>query len=200
MLVQKRMPAAQRRRQLIHVAIETFATEGFHSTAMNTVAEAAGITKPVLYQHFKSKHDLFLALLQDISDRLWDHVSQTALTSSNPREQAQAGVAAVFSFFRTHPSAFRVFFGDGTHSEPEFSAAVAEIEMRLAANVATAIHRDDLDYDDRVLLAHGVVGMIVNACRHLLRTGADDDEVERGAALVAELSWAGLRGMRPVTP
>ncbi len=193
------MPAAQRRRQLIEVAIESFAREGFHTTTMNTVAEAAGITKPVLYQHFESKHDLFLVLLRDISERLWDTVSQSALEQSSPRQQVEGGVAAVFSFFQSHPAAFRVFFGDGTHGEPEFAAAVADIEARLAANLAAAIHRDDLDFDDRVLLAHGVVGMIVASCRRLLHTGGLAGDMERSSTLIGELAWAGLRGTRPAS-
>lgn len=57
-----RMPAAERREQLLSVALDVFAGEGYHQTSMNQIAEAAGITKPVLYQHFASKRELYLAL------------------------------------------------------------------------------------------------------------------------------------------
>ena len=58
-----RMPAAQRRTQLMDVAMRVFSREGYHGATMADVADAAGVTKPVLYQHFPSKRDLYLALL-----------------------------------------------------------------------------------------------------------------------------------------
>ena len=65
-----RLPAAERREQLLTVAVDVFASNGFHKTSMNDVAEAAGVTKPVLYQHFDSKQDLYLALLDEAGNRL----------------------------------------------------------------------------------------------------------------------------------
>ena len=58
-----RLPAEQRRTQLLEVAIEIFAERGFHATSMDDIAEAAGVTKPVLYQHFRSKRDLYREVL-----------------------------------------------------------------------------------------------------------------------------------------
>ncbi|MGZ6966617.1 MAG: helix-turn-helix domain-containing protein, partial [Acidimicrobiia bacterium] len=61
-----RLPAEQRRTQLVAVAVEVFGERGFHATSMDEVAEAAGVTKPVLYQHFPSKRALFRELLDDV--------------------------------------------------------------------------------------------------------------------------------------
>ena len=58
-----RLPAAERRDQLLGTAVHVFAENGYHGTSMNDVADAAGVTKPVLYQHFSSKRDLLSALL-----------------------------------------------------------------------------------------------------------------------------------------
>ena len=65
-----RLSAAARREQLLGVAVDVFARTGYHDTSMNDVAEAAGVTKPVLYQHFESKRDLFQALLDDVGARM----------------------------------------------------------------------------------------------------------------------------------
>jgi AcrR family transcriptional regulator len=65
-----RLPAARRRRQLLDVAQEVFASRGFHATSMDEVAEAAGVTKPVLYQHFDSKRRLYQELLEDVGQQL----------------------------------------------------------------------------------------------------------------------------------
>ena len=71
-----RMPAAERREQLLAVALDVFAREGYHQTSMNDVAEAAGITKPVLYQHFESKRELYLALIEDAGARMLEVITQ----------------------------------------------------------------------------------------------------------------------------
>ena len=65
-----RLPAPRRRRQLLDVALDAFAERGFHRTSMDDVAEAAGVTKPVLYQHFGSKRELYLELLDDVGRQL----------------------------------------------------------------------------------------------------------------------------------
>ena len=66
LVVAMRLPAAERREQLLRTAVAVFAEHGYHATSMNDVAEAAGVTKPVLYQHFSSKRELFIELLADI--------------------------------------------------------------------------------------------------------------------------------------
>ena len=71
-----RLPAAERRTQLIETAVAVFATNGYHATSMNDVAEAAGVTKPVLYQHFSSKRELFVELLADIGAELRDTIAK----------------------------------------------------------------------------------------------------------------------------
>ena len=64
-----RLTAAARREQILDVAVQAFAHQGFHTTSMNDVAVAAGVTKPVLYQHFASKRDLYMALLDEAGTR-----------------------------------------------------------------------------------------------------------------------------------
>src|SRR3546814_2702440 len=71
-----RLPAARRREQLLEVALHVFASRGFHQTSMNDVAEAAGVTKPVVYQHFTSKRALYLELLELVSRRLMASIDQ----------------------------------------------------------------------------------------------------------------------------
>ena len=76
-----RLPAPRRRRQLLDVALRVFADQGFHDASMNDIAEAAGVTKPVLYQHFGSKRELFSELLTDVGNELQETITK-ALTSA----------------------------------------------------------------------------------------------------------------------
>ena len=80
-----RLPAPRRRRQLLDVARQVFAESGFHPTSMNDIAEAAGVTKPVLYQHFGSKRELYLELLDDVGGQLADPIGKATVGGARAR-------------------------------------------------------------------------------------------------------------------
>jgi AcrR family transcriptional regulator len=191
-----RLPAARRRRQLLDVALETFAERGFHRTSMNDIAEAAGVTKPVLYQHFRSKRALYLELVEDVGARLRDTIGRATSRASSPRAQVEAGFQAYFRFAADQNAAYQLLFGEGTRRDVEFAAAVRSVEISIAEIVADLITVPGLDTDRRRLLAHGVIGIAEGASRHWLLDGSagDPDELARQTALLA---WAGLRGVDP---
>ena len=105
-----RLPAAERREQLLSVAITVFAEKGFHNTSMNDVADAAGVTKPVLYQHFASKRALYLELLAEIGAELRDTIAKATADAAGPRQQINLGFVAYFEFVADHADAFRVLW------------------------------------------------------------------------------------------
>lgn len=191
-----RLPAPERRRQLLDTALEVFATQGFHATSMNDIAEAAGVTKPVLYQHFRSKRDLYLELLGDVGAALQERISKATASADGPRGQVEAGVSAYFRFVDEHRSAFTLLFGSGARRDSEFADAVRQVEAGIAEAVASLIDAD-LDEEHRRVLAYGVVGLAEGTSRHWVADGLDLDP-ERLARQVADLAWAGLRGVRPV--
>ena len=191
-----RLPAAARRRQLLDSALEVFATSGFHATSMNDVAEAAGVTKPVLYQHFSSKRDLFLELLHDVGGQLGAAILTAASTASGPRQQVEAGFAAYFHHVRSHRSAFTLLFASGARLDAEFTEAVVRVETAIAAAVAALIDAD-VDALHRRILAFGVIGLAESTSRHWIAEDLDLDP-DLLARQVGALAWAGLRGVRPM--
>ncbi len=116
-----RLPAPRRRRQLLDTALAVFAERGFHPTSMNEIAEAAGVTKPVLYQHFRSKRDLYREVLADVGAHLLDEITKATAAAAGPREQVELGFAAYFRFVAEHEPAYRVLFGGGARRDEEFS-------------------------------------------------------------------------------
>ena len=82
--VSTRLPAARRRRQLLEVALRVFADRGYHDASMNDIAVAAGVTKPVLYQHFTSKRELFTELLTDVGRDLQDKITKAIASAHGP--------------------------------------------------------------------------------------------------------------------
>jgi AcrR family transcriptional regulator len=191
-----RLPAAERRRQLLSVAIEEFGSTGYHDTSMNRLADAAGVTKPVLYQHFASKRDLYLELLRDIGGRLRESILEATSKAEGPHRQVEAGFGAYFKFFADDPPAFVVLFGDGARKDEEFAALSHEVEASLAETIAELIVADGLDEDDRRVLAFGIVGLAEGSARYWVARGLDID-TNRLATRLADLAWYGLRGPGP---
>jgi AcrR family transcriptional regulator len=190
-----RLPANERRRQLLEVAVRVFADEGFHQTSMNQVAAAAGVTKPVLYQHFTSKRELYRELLADIAGRLREAVDKAVAEAAGPRQQIELGLAAYFEFVATHNDEFTVLFGAGARRDEEFDLEARRVEESLGEVVAELIEIPGLSAERRLLLGSGIVGLAESSCRFWLRRDVDVDAATL-AAEVSQLAWAGLRGIR----
>lgn len=189
-----RLPAAERRRQLIGVATSVFAEQGFHTTSMNDVAEAAGVTKPVLYQHFSSKRDLFLELLTDIGEQLRARIAKATADAPGPRQQIEAGFRAYFDFMEANTDAYRVLFGAGVRRDPEFASLTRAVEESIADAIAELIVVDGHPAEDRALIAHTIVGMTEAASRYWIDHDRDPP-LEQLSEAVARLAWSGMRGI-----
>lgn len=206
-MVSGRLPAPRRRRQLLDVAVTAFAGRGFHGTSMDEIAEAAGVTKPVLYQHFSSKRQLYLELLDEVGTRLVEAVTTAVRAASSPRQQVEAGFSAYFGFVAQQTDAFRLLFGSGARRDEEFNDAVRRVEDVMAAAVAALIETD-LDADHRELLGYGIVGLAEVTSRHWVSSWDLDGaasttratEAERLARRVSEMAWAGLRAVHRDAP
>jgi AcrR family transcriptional regulator len=194
------MPAAARRSQLLEVALERFAAGGYHETSMEEIADAAGVTKPVIYQHFSSKQDLFLELLETEGQELLREVETRAAAESQPYQRLLAGFRAYFEFVSKRTSAFQLLFGSGARLSDEFTESVRRLEVAIAAVISRFIEAD-IDVEHRDLLGHAIVGLGEVAGRRWVAEHAPDRldaaDADRLAARLADLVWAGLRGLPP---
>jgi AcrR family transcriptional regulator len=197
----RRLPAARRRRQLLEVALDRFAASGFHGTSMEEIADAAGVTKPVLYQHFGSKQVLYLELLEMVGVELLDAVVAGAAAEREPYPRVLAGFRAYFRFVAERTSGFQLLFGSGARQADEFADAVWALEAGVAATIGSFIEAD-VDESHRDLLGYAIVGLgEVTARRWVSQHGAvasarlDPAEAEVLARRLSDLVWAGLRGL-----
>jgi len=178
---------------LIDVAVGVFARQGYHSTSMNDVAQVAGVTKPVLYQHFASKRDLYLALLEEVGRRLLTRIAKATGDAADGRSQTEAGFRAYFRWVAEENESFLLLFGSGSRRDEEFAEAVRHVTDEVASAIAPLIAAD-IEPDHRRTLAHSIVGMAEGASRRLVDAGRyfDPDDL---ADQVSALAWAGLRGV-----
>lgn len=217
----RRLPADQRREQLLEVALHLFAVRGFAATTMDDIAAAAGVTKPLLYQHFNNKRALYLELVDSVARDMLVAIGEATSTADGPRQQVEAGFAAYFELVVEHQSAFKLLFGSDVPDDPELSRALRRVEDTVAEAIDDLIDAG-LDSEHRHLLAYAVVGMATGASRRWLAgnnrsgprgtgdsdvegpdpevAGAGEGEIEateaaRLARRVSDLAWAGLRSV-----
>lgn len=192
-----RLSAGERRDQIIDVAIHVFARHGYHGTSMNEVAEAAGVTKPVLYQHFSSKHELYLALIDDAGRRMISTISKATAGATNGKEQTELGFQAYFRWVADDHDAFRLLFSTNANGDEVATRAIRAITSEAASAIAPLI-AVEIDSEKLRILAHGLVGLAEGVSRRVVERDDpfDPDEL---ASLAANLAWAGLRSIRPGT-
>jgi len=183
---------------LLEVALPIFAQRGYDGTSMADLAEAAGVTKPVLYQHFESKRELYGQLLEEVSRELQEKVEKAVSSAAGPHDQVQAGFAAYFRFVGERRFAFSLLFLGSSRHDRELTAAVDRLEESMAESIAPLIDAD-ISPLERRQLAHALVGM-AEATGMRAVTQPDllgPDGLEGMASRLAGLAWAGLRGIRP---
>jgi AcrR family transcriptional regulator len=189
-----RLPRVERRQQLLTAAQQVFVETGFHAASMDEIAAKAGVTKPVLYQHFGSKRDLYLAVL-DSGARSFLETMQVALESThNNRDRVQAAIAAYLDFMSREDAAYRLVFESDLANAPDVRERVERVED-IAANMVTKLIADDtgLSDDEASLLAYGLLGLANSAAQRFLTTPGHLDP-EDAATVLAALAWRGISG------
>ena len=119
-----RMPRDERRGQLLETASDLFVDRGFHAAGMDEIADRAGVSKPVLYQHFSSKLDLYLAVLHQHGDILVSGVRQALRTTTDNRQRLRAAVQAFFDFIEHDRQGYRLIFENDYVNEPQVATQV----------------------------------------------------------------------------
>jgi AcrR family transcriptional regulator len=194
-----RLPAEQRRRQLLDVSCQVFAATGFHATAMEDIASAAGVTKPVLYQHFPSKRALFVELLEDVGRQLLDSLGTATGAAETGRERVESGFDAYYRFVTGNRAAFRLLFGASVRNDPEFAEIVDRV-LHQAADAISELIEIETTAEHRRVLAHALVGVAEATSRHALTDPDASRDANQLARWVSELAWFGLRGVRADAP
>ena len=189
-----RLPRSARRKQLLGAAQEIFVAQGYHAAAMDDIAERAGVSKPVLYQHFPGKLELYLALLDQHALQLVDQVRQGLESTTDNRERVLASVTAYFDFIDSDDAASRLIFESDLRSEPAVRERVERTTQDCVAAIAATIAEDTgADLEEAALLSVGLAGIAEVGARWWL-SGDGKVPKERAIELLAGLAWRGISG------
>ncbi|MFF7246449.1 TetR/AcrR family transcriptional regulator [Embleya sp. NPDC008237] len=187
-----RLPRLARRTQLLGAAQEVFVKQGYHAAAMDDIAECAGVSKPVLYQHFPGKLELYLALLDQHCESLFAAVQRALESTHDNKFRVAATVDAYFAFVDDDGGAFRLVFESDLTNESAVRERVERVSEMCAEAVSKIIAEDTgLGQEESMLLAIGLTGMAQVTARYWIARGAT---IPRDAAslLVSSLSWRGI--------
>jgi AcrR family transcriptional regulator len=187
-----RLPRSARRKQLLAAAQEVFVAQGYHSAAMDDIAERAGVSKPVLYQHFPGKLELYLALLDTHCEAIVAQVHEAMRSTTDNKERVHAAVRAYFDFVDHESEAFRLVFESDLRNEPAVRERVERVAKgAIAAITDTIISDTGVSRARAELLASGLVGTAETAAQFWLASGRQVPKAE-AVALLASLSWRGI--------
>jgi AcrR family transcriptional regulator len=187
-----RLPRDERRGQLLVAASEVFVDRGYHAAGMDEIADRAGVSKPVLYQHFSSKLELYLAVLQRHVDNLVSGVRQALRATNDNRQRLRAAVGAFFDFIEHDSQGYRLIFENDYVTEPQVSAQVRVATESCTDAVFDLISNDSgLEAHRARMIAVGLVAISVDCARYWLNSDrpiSKEDAVEG----TVHFAWGGL--------
>ena len=192
----RRMRGPERKAQILVVARKVFGRNGFHGVSMDDVAREAGVTKPILYDHFSSKEALYLALLDADSLELEERLRSALAAPTGNRERIRASFQAYFEFVDEHAEGFRLLMQETVGANDVFRSGVGRVRNRIMQEVSDLIVRESkgqLDREDADTVALALVGMVETAARH--DPGGPKDRRRRSVDTLVRLAWRGITNL-----
>ena len=189
-----RLPRSARKAQLLDVALTVFVEQGYHAASMDEIAERAGVSKPVLYQHFPGKLDLYLALIQSACDTVIEGVRGALASTQDNRKRVLATMELWFDYVARHDAPIRLVFESDLTSDPAVRDQLDRVTNESASAIAEVI-RDDTGLADEAsnLLAVALVSMGQVSARHWLDSSSTVTRHD-AVRMLATLAWRGLGG------
>ena len=168
--------------------------QGYHAAAMDDIAERAGVSKPVLYQHFPGKLELYLGLLEQSCDEIIENCREALASTQDNKLRVEAAMKVFYDYVASPDGAFRLVFESDLTSEPAVREQVDRVTHECANSIAKVIHGDTgLPDEASQLLAVSLVGMAQVSARYWVDSGGELAR-DRAHGLVAGLAWRGIGG------
>lgn len=190
-----RMTGPQRRRQLIGVGRAVFAERGHSATTVEEIAERAGVSKPVVYEHFGGKDGLYAVVvdreIEELSTRM-----QAAVATDKPRVAAEQAAMAFLTYIDERGDGFRVLVRDAPvgHSDGGLATVMSDVAVRVEELLLGTFDGRGFDAAAAPMYARMLIGAVALVGEWWLEAGKRDRDLV--AAHIVNLLWNGLRGLR----
>ncbi|WP_406865343.1 TetR/AcrR family transcriptional regulator [Streptomyces sp. HUAS MG47] len=189
-----RMTGAERREQLLDIGRTLFAAKGFEGTSVEEIAAKAGVSKPVVYEHFGGKEGLYAVVVDREMRQLLDMVTG-ALTAGHPRELLEQAAFALLDYIERYTDGFRILVRDSpvAQSTGTFASLISDIATQVEDILGLEFKARGFDPKLAPLYAQALVGMVALTGQWWLDV-RKPKKAEVAAHLV-NLAWHGLDGM-----
>ena len=187
------MSGTERREQLLDVGRRLFAEKGFESVSVEEIAAKAGVSKPVVYEHFGGKEGLYAVVVDREMNHLFASI-QDALTGGNARVLLEQAGLALFDYIDAYPDGFRILIRDTpSPSKGTFSSLIVDIANQVEHLLAREFTAHKIDKRLAAMYSQMLVGMVANTGTWWL--DARKPKKEEVVAQMVNLAWRGLSGL-----
>ena len=189
------MPRADRERQMMAVAEQVFAERGYVAASMDEIAERVGVSKPMLYEYFRSKEGLLVACIRQARAELLQVTSQAAVQADTPEEMLRQGLIAYFRFITEHRQAWALLCSEAAVVGPSAAGEIEAIRQQQTDLISSTMAR----YAPEPLDTAAAAEVIVGGCERLALWCERNPDVtpEQAAELVMQLIWFGIAAVVP---
>ncbi|MDY6049753.1 MAG: TetR/AcrR family transcriptional regulator [Corynebacterium sp.] len=189
----KRMSGPERREQLVAVGRGLFAAKGLEGTSMEEIAAQAGVTKPVVYEHFPQKELLYAEVVRRESAVLSAALNE-AIAAGSSRYRIERSALALLTFVEEHPDGFRIIVRDAPlEGEGTFATLLSVMVEKASVFLSAAFMHAGLNPVNAPLYAQALVGMVSQTAQWWMDVRRPSKE--QVAAHIVNLCWNGLTGM-----
>ena len=188
----RRLPASERRAQLIEVGRSVFAKHGYEGTSVEEIAKRAKVSKPIIYEHFGGNEGLYAVIVDREMDYVERRISE-AISSGSPRERVERASLAFLSYVRDHPDGFGVLAQDSplSSSRGTISSLLNHLAERVGGVFVSALKEAGYDTKAAPIYANALIGMVTFVGTWW--TEERKPPIEEVAKHISALAWMGLR-------
>ncbi len=192
-----RMSGFARREQLVAVGRSLFATKGFDATSVEEIASKAGVSKPVVYEHFGGKEGLYAVVVDREVQSLVGSLQNSLTSSEHPREILEQATLTLLDYIEANSDGFRVLVRDAPddRTSGSFSSVMGDVAAKVEHILAEQFDKSRMDRSWAPLYAQMMVGLIAQVGQWWLDERRMPKDVV--AAHVVNLVWNGVRNLRP---
>jgi AcrR family transcriptional regulator len=198
----KRLSAEDRRSAILDAALEVFSRRGYHGASIDEIASAAGISKALIYEHFPSKKELHVSLLERHTQEIFVRLAQTADTKEPGEVRLRNGVNAFLEWAETHRDAFRLLFRDTF--EPDVADVLERLQNQATGAIAAlmasepALQAAPHDQADLALSIEAMAQQLSGGVQSLAIWWQSHPDIEREWLVdrVMDYAWFGLKRVR----
>jgi AcrR family transcriptional regulator len=187
-----------RRSGIMRAGLEVFTEKGFHLASMDDIAVQAGVSKPILYQHFPSKHELYLGILDERVDAIVQQVSGAIAAASTNKGRLEAAISCYFTLVDDADLGYRLIFESDFTMNHDVRARVEDVVAQVSRIVGAEVSKQTgMSLGEANILAGGLCGMAQAAAWRWLRLGRPVS-IEKAIAQTLDLAWNGLNSIQAV--